>query len=262
MGVIIIPFYLFALLPFLMSCSHIDEDERLVYVKPAQVVRCVLLEDFTGQRCVNCPKASEEIQKLTAQYGEDAVVAVGIHSGPLGFRTNSRFVGLSTDAGDAYFDHWQLDFQPVGLIDRNGPVEYPAWGTRIREELQKPAPVAIVAEAWSVSDTLAVSVAVTATDGNTAGRLQLWVVEDSVTAFQLMPDGTRNDTYLHQHVLRAAINGVWGEDVRVDEGNTFRTNCRMPMDADWNREHLSVVAFVYDETGVLQVTKTHPQPLP
>ena len=36
-----------------MACSHIDEDERLIYVKPAAVQRSVLLEDFTGQRCIN-----------------------------------------------------------------------------------------------------------------------------------------------------------------------------------------------------------------
>ena len=37
----------------LMACSHIDEDERLIYVKPVAASRNVLIEDFTGQRCVN-----------------------------------------------------------------------------------------------------------------------------------------------------------------------------------------------------------------
>lgn len=109
------------------ACSHIDEDEQLIYVKPAPVERCVLIEDFTGQRCVNCPNATEEIEKLIEQYGEDAIIAVGIHSGPLGFHTNSRFYGLSTDLGDDYYNYWNLEFQPVGLIDRGAPTEYTAW---------------------------------------------------------------------------------------------------------------------------------------
>ena len=91
------------------ACSHIDEDEQLIYVKPAAVERCVLLEDFTGQRCVNCPMAADEIHKLQEQYGEDVVIAVSIHSGPLGFHTNPRFYGLATDLGDAYYTHWNLE---------------------------------------------------------------------------------------------------------------------------------------------------------
>ena len=51
-----------------VSCSHISEDERLIYVKPAQAARCILIEDFTGQRCVNCPAATAEISKLQQQY--------------------------------------------------------------------------------------------------------------------------------------------------------------------------------------------------
>ena len=54
---------------FMTACSNIDEDERLIYVKPAAVERSVLLEDFTGQRCVNCPLAADEIAKLHEQYG-------------------------------------------------------------------------------------------------------------------------------------------------------------------------------------------------
>ena len=76
--------FAFAALAF-MACSHIDEDERLIYVKPAAVQRSVLIEDFTGQRCINCPKASDEIKLLQEQYGEDNVIAVSVHSGPLGF---------------------------------------------------------------------------------------------------------------------------------------------------------------------------------
>ena len=43
----------------LTACSHIDEDERYIYQKPEQADRTVLLEDFTGQRCINCPKGTE-----------------------------------------------------------------------------------------------------------------------------------------------------------------------------------------------------------
>jgi hypothetical protein len=47
-----------------VACNHIDESERLIYVKPEAAKRVVLLEDFTGQRCVNCPKGTEVFDQL------------------------------------------------------------------------------------------------------------------------------------------------------------------------------------------------------
>ena len=241
----------------MISCSHIDEDEQLIYVKPAPVERSVLLEDFTGQRCVNCPNAAEEIEKLIEQYGEDAIIAVSIHSGPLGFHTNPRFLGLATDVGDNYYNHWNLEFQPVGLIDRGAPAEYTAWGTLIRQELQKIAPVDIDLMVNPSDDNqIDIYTEIQGVDGNTRGKLQLWIVEDDITAFQMMPDGTRNDNYLHHHVFRAAVNGEWGEDVEVQEGYTVSNNHLITLSDEWKAENLSVIAFVYNDSGVLQVTKT------
>ena len=248
-----------ALLTLTMSaCSHIDESDRLIYVKPADVKRRVLLEDFTGQRCVNCPKASDEIKALQEQYGEDHVIAVGIHSGPLGFYTKGDYLGLSTEVGDEYYDHWALEYQPVGLIDRGAPLEYTAWNARIREELEKTAPVEIDIELHQNDNQLTVRAEVMGIDGTTSDKLQLWLTEDGITAFQMMPDGTRNMEYIHRHVFRAAINGTWGESVSVAEGETFTTKDYLfAIPEGWNADRLSVVAFVYNDQGVLQAKILH-----
>lgn len=240
----------------LAACSYIEEDERLIYVKPAEVKRHVLLEDFTGQRCINCPKASDEIKALQEQYGEENVIAVGIHSGPLGFHSTDKYVGLSTDTGDEYYSHWALDFQPVGLIDRGTPLEYTAWNARIREELAKSAPVDIDLVLDVKNDQLTIWAEVKGIEGSTTGKLQLWLTEDNVTAFQLMPDGSRNMEYVHQHVFRTAVNGTWGEPVTVKEGETFTTqHYSLTAQNGWNVGNLSVVAFVYNDQGVLQAKK-------
>ena len=239
-----------------VACSHIDEADRLIYVKPAVAQRCVLLEDFTGQRCINCPMANDEIHALQEQYGADTVIAVAIHSGPLGFHTNAKFVGLSTETGDEYYNHWNLEYQPVGLVNRGLPMEYTAWNTRIREELQKPAPVRIDIAVQRNSDELIINADVEGVDGMVSGRLQLWVVEDNVTAFQLMPDGTRNDTYLHQHVFRTALNGTWGEEMTVKEGeHSVTPNYTLKVPAEWKIDDLAIIAFLYNDQGVLQVRK-------
>ena len=53
----------------LIACDNIAEEDRLIYEPLPEVNRSVLIEDFTGQRCVNCPTAADEIQKLQKEYG-------------------------------------------------------------------------------------------------------------------------------------------------------------------------------------------------
>ena len=122
------------------ACDHIDENDRLIYVEPESVKRCVLLEDFTGQKCVNCPRGTEVIEQLQGVYGEN-LIAVGIHSGPLGFKGTASILGLATDLGDEYYNHWSLEYQPVGLVNRHGPVNYTDWTTQVREEMKKNATI-------------------------------------------------------------------------------------------------------------------------
>lgn len=249
---------LLTLLSFFSSCSNISEDERYIYVKPADVNRCVLVEDFTGQRCTNCPRAIDEIHRLQEQYGDDVVIAVGIHSGPLGFKTNQRFLGLKTDTGDEYYNYWNLEYQPVGMVNRTGAIDYTSWGGRIYEELQKTAPLSItLSTSVNVQDRqLDVETSLYGVNGNFTGKLQLWIVEDNITAFQMMPDGSRQEDYVHQHVFRAAVNGTWGEDIKVNEGQQVNFKCKgVPLSDDWNVDNLFIIAFVYDDNGVQQVTK-------
>ena len=106
------------------------------------------------------------------------------------------------------------------------------------------------------NDQLTIWAEVKGIEGSTTGKLQLWLTEDNVTAFQLMPDGSRNMEYVHQHVFRAAVNGSWGEPVTVKEGETFTTqHYSLTAQKGWNVENLSVVAFVYNDQGVLQAKK-------
>lgn len=238
----------------LAACSYIDESDRLIYVKPANVSRRVLLEDFTGQRCVNCPKGTAVIEQLVEEYG-DAVIAVGIHGGPLGFKGNAKMVGLATDVGDEYYNHWQLEYQPVGLIDRHGAVNYTDWTKAVKDELAKVAPLDIMVEADVSGTDIHIIVTATGTDGSTNGKLQVWLLEDGIIALQMMPDGTTNRDYVHNHVFRTPVNGTWGENFSIKEGETQEKQLVQPLDPSWNPEQLSIVAFVYNDQGVLQAAK-------
>ncbi len=236
---------------FVIACDDIGREERLIYEKPEPSKRVVLLEDFTGQRCVNCPKATEVIEQLQREYGE-ALIAVAIHGGPLGFHGSSTVAGLATDVGDEYFEHWGLEFQPVGLVNRRSPKSYPEWAAAVKEELAIPTTLTLGGQAKIEGDDILITVNAQGTDGDTSGKIQLWLVEDSIIALQMMPDGTLNREYIHNHVLRTPVNGNWGENFTIKEGEAKALSYSQPLNADWNTARLRIVAFVYNESGVFQ----------
>ena len=241
----------------LVACDPVDEADRLIYVKPVSASRNVLIEDFTGQRCVNCPTATLEIERLMAQYGGDTVIAVGIHSGPFAKSVKGVPYSLYTAEGDEYFNYWKVESQPKGVVDRLGTSDYPSWGTIVRDELSKTAPLVLqVNVSCDVnSRQMTVTAICQGTDGNTQGKLQLWVIEDGITAFQYMPDGSTNREYVHNHVFRASVNGTWGTDINVVEGVANTTYFDCTLDEAWVPENLWVVGFVYNNHGVCQATK-------
>lgn len=248
------------------SCSNIDEGDRLIYVKPAEVGRAVLIEDLTGQRCINCPTGTDIINGIIETYGEDNVIAVGIHCGPLGFAGNSKRVGLKTDTGDEYYTHWANGTnlgQPSAIFNRKkgkGPIDnLNNWAAEVGLIISEKANLSVnIANAYDAKTRkLTTKVGAFGVNGTVSGKLQVWIVEDGIKAMQLMPDGSANQEYIHNHVFRAAVNGTWGEDITVKEGETTSNDYSYVLPETWNADNISVVAFVYNGNGVENVAKKH-----
>lgn len=246
------------------SCSNIDEGDRLIYVKPAEVGRAILIEDFTGQKCINCPTGTEIINGIVETYGEDNVIAVGIHSGPLGFAGNSKTPGLMTDTGNEYYTHWDKENkmgQPWVIFNRKTSPDshYNNWAAMVGTIISEKANLSVkIANAYDAAKrTLTTTVEAFGTNGTVNGKLQVWIVEDGVKALQMMPDGKPNKEYMHYHVFRAAVNGTWGEDVTVKEGETTTMKYSYKLPEAWTADNIAVVAFVYNDNGVENVAKKH-----
>lgn len=237
-----------------LSCSHIDEDNRLIEVPYAKITRAVLVEEFTGQRCVNCPKAAAEIETYQKEYGKENVVAVAIHSGPLAFYSTEKVLGLRTSLGDEYYDYWKVEAEPSGLINRSGGVLLlDKWASKIHQELQSDASVELTASAkTSDAGRLEIEIEYLAIK-DFKGRIQVWITEDDIVAPQMQPDGTLQADYIHNHIFRSTVNGHWGDDVSWSSGIRGNISFVTEVQQDWNTQNLSVVAFVYDESGVRQV---------
>lgn len=152
-------------LPLLFSCSEEilegDRYKEMAFVEPK---RHILIEDFTGQKCRNCPEAHQVIDELQALYG-DYVIAVAIHAdlgsnGVFGIAEgkDTNTIGLMQPEGDEYAMRWGVSFLPAGLINRNSkPLKHTEWAAYARQALAREAQATIALSSEVVDNTLCVN---------------------------------------------------------------------------------------------------------
>lgn len=255
---------IFALLalPLLVSCSDIPENERYVEVESVAPARTVLIEDFTGQNCVNCPAAHRTLDKLAEQYG-DKLIAVSIHAGEFGVSSDyTRYTGLMQPEGNIYNDRYGITSWPQGVVNHGTPSTPDAWAETVRQEITKESPLDIAVAATLSADGTAIEITTELRPhADIDGTLQLWITENNIVTMQRDIDLGRINDYVHNHVFRACVNGTDGDAVNLKANiHTIATNSialRQTPTETWVVGNLEVVAFVYDKTGVLQAAKCH-----
>ncbi len=234
------------------ACDDIKESERFIPVDTdIQITKNVLIEDFTGQLCVNCPDAANAIQDIQNFHGSDKVIAVAIHG-----EKPSLSGYLANDLGTEYYNHWGVETLPTGMVDRQGLQDYKDWmGTATKRLEADVIPLSLSMEnnSYEASNrTLTVQVKALA-GANLDGKLQVWLTESKIIGLQSMLDGSKSYDYVHNHVLRDAVNGAYGEAVALKMGEAQKWTYAYTVPEEWNAENLAVVAFVYNESGVVQV---------
>lgn len=265
-----------------VACDDISEKDRFIFVaetpgtpgnpeNPGESVtfeRVVLIEDYTGQNCVNCPDAHKVIEAMEEQYG-DGIVAVSIHGGKMAISQDytvfGALVGLANPEGEYYNTKFNITSWPKGMINRTGTIyDYASWASVVRTERNRSTDLGINLDADLVAkadaeDTKSVDISIELIpQEDINGMLQVWVLESGIVARQTTMTG-RDNNYVHNNVLRAAVNGNDGEaiDLKKDKNETvsYSIDVRYNDKERWNAENLSIVAFVYDADGVHQVAK-------
>ena len=247
-----------AMLPLcaLTACNDVDEQARYAGPITVEAKKNVLLEDFTGQMCTNCPKAHSLITSLREQYGEK-VIAVAIHAGNFGIAENSMpgVIGLMLPEGDDYAKKAGIEAYPSGVINRHTNVlRYTEWASYVRDELERESFLNIELKA-NIEDGKIFITTELKPIKDINGKLQLWITENNIVTLQV-DEGKYLMDYVHNHVYRGSVNGIWGEDVNLKANVFSNTKHQLEVKDGWNADNLSVVAFVYnDNDGVYQVTE-------
>lgn len=257
------------------ACETIDEADRWTEPQPIEMKKNVLVEDFTGQNCVNCPAAAALLHDLSASSMGQHIVAVSIHGGSLAMGIDKSPLGLATAIGEDYNTHFGVQAWPSGMIDRTDgagnvgrTADVPSWTAGIVGQLSKELLVDLDVKTAFDAETrqLHVDVSAFATEGHTFpadARLTVWLTESGIEGFQKYSD--HNDTkYQHNHVLRDALSDPYGDVLAtitassergVHAGYTYTIPATYGRNK-WavNPEQMAVVAFVTDKSGeVLQV---------
>lgn len=245
-------FFLLAILPLLIACDKVDENDRYIETGPVEVSRKVLLEEFTGQRCINCPDAHKIIENLESQYG-DALIAVSIHAGVFSIKAPR---GLSVSEGEVYAEHWNISDYPSGVVDQNsGVLGRDAWATAIRDDITKPTDLQLALEAQLSEDQQKIEVFTTlVSSADLEGSLQLWVVESDIVASQVDGSVTIPD-YVHNNVFRACVNGQWGVNLPLSKNVVKYESNTVDVNPLWNLSNVAIVGFYYNSSGVVQVER-------
>lgn len=243
----------------LMSCDEKDKDDRYIELPAVESERVVLLEEFTGQLCVNCPDGHEIINQIAEQYPSN-FIAVGIHGGGDAWsfgEDNARYVGLRNADGQQYSEEVGATSFPCGIVNRTtGLLNKEQWAASVRSELEKAANMDINVAATIQKGTIVINTTLNPYD-NINGFLQLWVIENGIIAIQRNTTGFDKE-YEHNHVFRGCVNGHNGESVSLITRVEKSFEHSIVKKDIWNANNLEIVAFVYTKNGgVQQAAKCH-----
>lgn len=204
----------------IISCN--EEPLRVSLISPEPTERNILVEEFTGVRCVNCPQGTDEILNLQSIYGKN-VIAVAIHAGFFAQRYPDSKFDFKTPDG-VLIEEWlgaPLGY-PAAVINR---IKFPgeqsmqlnrqSWAGHIATEIQKTPLVRITIDVDYDSQTRNLEATLLILAEETIDfptRLSIMLVEDNIIDPQAdvaAPTGKTVD-YLHRHVLRDMLTNFDG----------------------------------------------------
>lgn len=277
---------LFLFLIFLSSCEEIgpnidlggpgreagliDTTYVLTTVEAPQTKK-VLLEDFTGVRCKNCPLGAAQAASILNTY-PGRIVIVAQHSRFLAepYPGNPDLRAPESQELETYLA--PVLGKPSAAIDRRifsgeTAILQPninKWANLASQAIAATTPVNLtIQNTWDATNrNLKVTVTLHYTGTETGdNRLSIMILEDNVESHQVQPNDEIDTNYVQRHVMRTMLTNFNGELLTAERapGRVFIKEYLLEnIDASWDADELEVVAIVSRSAGsfeVLQVDK-------
>jgi hypothetical protein len=258
----------------LITLSGCFEKERGVVPFVPSGNRVVLLEEFTGKGCTNCPKGSRELENLLTQFPNN-LVAVSMHAG---FFANPQIFPLGqydlrTEEGEFLINYLSQPIgYPSGVVNRtpvSGDLQLSLnqWASAITAAIQEaPAVEFSISRTYNeMTGQLDVTIdGIGKEDLEGEIRLSVMLTESGIVDAQddLEAGGIVED-YVHKHVLRDMLTPAAGATIQnnMATGQTFSASYSTILDNAWVADNMEIIAFVSLVNGntfpVLQAAHAH-----
>jgi len=279
-----------SLLSIILTITSCDIEEGMYnenynsYVNPDKKV---LIEDFTGHKCPNCPNAARELEAIHDIYG-DQIIGMAIHVSSFAKPTPNPFTyDFRTNWGDDWDEFYGISLAglPRGMINRTGfgddshKLGKDEWGTVVANELKKQIDFKISISSNPVDSTISIT-SLVQNNINSEYNLVVCLTESNIINWQ--KDGQENvEDYQHNHVLRTVLidqtlsnstNYTAGQQIEetisynladLEEDNIFYSLNTAEMGngnaGDWNKDNINIVAYIYNTNTkeILQVEEAN-----
>ena len=255
-------------LPNRLYMRRISKDGSLgnghnVSTKPEN--KKVLIEEFTGINCGNCPDGHAVAKKIQ-QAKDGEVFIIAIHAGYYSEPSPDQ-ADLRTEDGMTIHDFFDASSYPSGMINRrayqsNFVMNRSLWTTVAKETNTETAPVNLWIDCQYDENTEEINVTV---EGywledapSDSVKLSVALLQNNIQAYQA--GSGIGDEYMHQHILRDYLSEAFGDNIsNHKKGEYFSASYKYALPEDYKGvvvipEQLEVVAFVAeDESNILNV---------
>lgn len=232
-------------------------------------VKTILVEEYTGHKCPNCPAGATALHNMENTYGEKIIV-IAIHAGNFAVTDNGNYsLDLRTNVGNQLNDDLQPLGYPAATFNRKTiggqKVHYvpSAWETVFNQADTAPVLDMQMIINYNEAEGFACIHVQTEflTDITEALKIAVYITEDSITGYQTFPAPVNEvPDYVFMHVLRGAVNGIAGTTLNtgaVNAGTKIISGFKQPVNPAWKIQHCHAIAFVYKVSNgeILQSVK-------
>lgn len=242
-----------------VSCDNIGDDERYIAEEkpllPAEAVaKNLLIMEFTGNWCRNCPTGAQAIHTIS-ETNPGRVIAVGLHPRGGGANTEPGYLldgsmqDFRCEEAQVMYEHYLPSGFPCAVF--NGITKSTTtqdWNTEAIAALNTPTYIMIDATTSYDATTREVIVDYSLDFSdyyNEELSVIAWVMENNIVGFQV-DNGDYLFDYVHNHILRASLNGPWGTSIgsKFNNEQSISGTASITLDTKWVAENCRIVVFV------------------
>ncbi len=245
----------------------------------APVARKVLVEEFTGAKCPNCPDAREQL-KAVADANPNRLIIMEMHPSdhPLGHPVAkiAKYNFNVQDVSDIFKSIFRGYF-PLGIptagIDRvveGGEIliKRLSWASVLNSRLDTESPIKLTLDnsydAAKASGIVKVNVSYTKAV-NTRNYISIAVIEDNIVDPQEFPNHI--DTFYNfKHVFRKSFASAGGTEIlgnisTKEPGRVYEGSFKYTIDPSWKPENCRIIVWLHNNDAntkeVLQAEEIH-----